>query len=72
MERQEKKEKAAEKRHKISGKQSKIYSNKVNKQLGEIQNRMVGNFIVYYLPVPSACLGQCSLDQSPVVSLNPE
>ena len=49
MERQEKKEKAAEKPHRSSGKQSQIYSNNVNIQLGKIQTRMVGNFIVYLL-----------------------
>ena len=46
MERLEKKEKAAEKPHKISGKHSKIYSNKVNTQLGKIQNTVEGHFIV--------------------------
>ena len=49
MERQEKKEKAAEKPHRSSGKQSQIYSNKVNMQLGKIQTRMVGNVIMYLL-----------------------
>ena len=46
MERLEKKEKAAEKPSKISGKHSKIYSNKVNTQLGKIQNTVEGHFIV--------------------------
>ena len=49
MERQEKKEKAAEKPHRSSGKQSHTYSNKVNMQLGKIQNRVTGNFIMYLL-----------------------
>ena len=72
LERQEMKEKAAAKPPKISGKYSKIYSNKVNTQLGKIKNSMVGNFLMYYSPVPSSCLGQCNLDQPPVASLNPE
>ena len=63
---EDKKEKAAEKPHRSSGKQS--YKDlqpkkKVNRQLGKIQNRITENFIISYSPVPSSCLGQCSLDQ---------
>ena len=43
---------------------TKIYSQKkVNRQLGKIQNKITENFIIYYSPVPSSCLGQYSLDQ---------
>ena len=67
MERQEKKEKSAEKLHRsLENSQTQINSNKVNRQLGKIQNRVEGNFIVYYSPVPSSCLGKCNLDELPV------
>ena len=50
----------------LENSQTQIDSNKVNSQLGKIKNRMEGNFIVYYSPVPSSCLGQCNLDELPV------
>ena len=47
MERQEKKEKSAEKLHRsLENSQTQINSNKVNRQLGKIQNRVEGNFIM--------------------------
>lgn len=43
---------------------TKIYSQKSGTGNQEkIQNRITENFIIYYSPENSSCLGQCSLDQ---------
>ena len=72
-EKQEKNEKLVLKPDRSSGKQSnKDWQQQMNRLLGKIQNRVEGNFIMCYSPVPSSCLEQCNLDQLPVASLKPE